>query len=417
MPLDKPAAEAAIDRLARQARAPAARRPPRGIYRIVAETMAGAARAHATDRGVDHRGLPLLAFGGAGPVHACAVGELLQSTAVIFPPQASVLSAFGSLVTPVRLDLVRSALGPLDELDWDEVDRAARRDDRRSGWRRWPRPAAAPAEMPLQLRRRPALFRPAERGRRSPSTDDPARRPRRRRRSARTFEAAYFAQYGVNPSHVPIEVVSWRLTAQRAGDQRRQTPAAPAGAPAAAQGASAPIAAVGRTRPRAGLRPRQPGRRARRMRRPGDHRGARDDDRAAAGLGRRGRRRSAASSREAEGRLSMDGIELEILWSNLIGIVSEQAKALQRIAFSPIVREAGDLASGLFDARGRMVAQANTGTPGHINSLAAAGADPGQAVRGQAGPRRHRHHQRSVDVGRALLRHHRASARCSGTSG
>ncbi len=70
----------------------------------------------------------------------------------------------------------------------------------------------------------------------------------------------------------------------------------------------------------------------------------------------------------------MDGIELEIRWSNLIGIVSEQAKALQRIAFSPIVREAGDLASGLFDARGRMVAQANTGTPGHINSLAAAGA-------------------------------------------
>ena len=69
----------------------------------------------------------------------------------------------------------------------------------------------------------------------------------------------------------------------------------------------------------------------------------------------------------------LDGIELEILWSNIIGIVSEQAKALQRIAFSPIVREAGDLASALFDARGRMVAQANTGTPGHINSLAAAG--------------------------------------------
>ena len=69
----------------------------------------------------------------------------------------------------------------------------------------------------------------------------------------------------------------------------------------------------------------------------------------------------------------MDGIELEILWSNLISIVSEQAKALQRIAFSPIVREAGDLASALFDAQGRMVAQATTGTPGHINSLAAAG--------------------------------------------
>ena len=49
----------------------------------------------------------------------------------------------------------------------------------------------------------------------------------------------------------------------------------------------------------------------------------------------------------------MDGIELEIVWSNLISIVSEQAKALQRIAFSPVVREAGDLANALFDRRGR----------------------------------------------------------------
>jgi N-methylhydantoinase B len=70
----------------------------------------------------------------------------------------------------------------------------------------------------------------------------------------------------------------------------------------------------------------------------------------------------------------MDGVDLEILWSNLIGIVGERAKALQRIAFSPVVREAGDLACALFDRRGRMVAQANTGTPGHINSLAIAGA-------------------------------------------
>lgn len=68
----------------------------------------------------------------------------------------------------------------------------------------------------------------------------------------------------------------------------------------------------------------------------------------------------------------MDAITLEILWSNLIGIVSEQARSLQRIAFSPIVREAGDLANGLFDRRARMVAQAVTGTPGHINSLAEA---------------------------------------------
>jgi N-methylhydantoinase B len=71
----------------------------------------------------------------------------------------------------------------------------------------------------------------------------------------------------------------------------------------------------------------------------------------------------------------MDGIQLEIMWSNMISIVSEQATALKRIAFSPIVREAGDLATALFDQRARMVAQAITGTPGHINSLAAAAAN------------------------------------------
>ena len=70
---------------------------------------------------------------------------------------------------------------------------------------------------------------------------------------------------------------------------------------------------------------------------------------------------------------NVDPIELEILWTNLIGIVSERAKAMQRTAFSPIVREAGDLACALFDRRARMVAQADTGTPGHINALANAG--------------------------------------------
>jgi N-methylhydantoinase B len=70
--------------------------------------------------------------------------------------------------------------------------------------------------------------------------------------------------------------------------------------------------------------------------------------------------------------MMFDPIELEVLWSSLISTVNEQARALQRSAFSPIVREAGDLANALFDRRGRMVAQAVTGTPGHINSLAIA---------------------------------------------
>ncbi len=68
----------------------------------------------------------------------------------------------------------------------------------------------------------------------------------------------------------------------------------------------------------------------------------------------------------------LDPVTLEICWNRLIGVVNEQAAALQRTSFTSIVREAGDLSAGVFDARGHMVAQAVTGTPGHINSMALA---------------------------------------------
>jgi len=68
----------------------------------------------------------------------------------------------------------------------------------------------------------------------------------------------------------------------------------------------------------------------------------------------------------------MDPVTLEVCWNRLIGIVNEQAAALQRTSFTSVVREAGDLSAGVFDRRGWMVAQAVTGTPGHINSMALA---------------------------------------------
>jgi N-methylhydantoinase B len=69
------------------------------------------------------------------------------------------------------------------------------------------------------------------------------------------------------------------------------------------------------------------------------------------------------------GQLSQ--IRHQIMWNRLIAVVEEQAQALIRTAFSPIVRECGDLSAGLFDLKGRMLAQAVTGTPGHVNSMAA----------------------------------------------
>ncbi len=62
----------------------------------------------------------------------------------------------------------------------------------------------------------------------------------------------------------------------------------------------------------------------------------------------------------------------QIMWNRLISILEEQALTLIRTAFSTSVREAGDLSAGLFDREGRMIAQAVTGTPGHVNTMAAA---------------------------------------------
>jgi N-methylhydantoinase B len=68
--------------------------------------------------------------------------------------------------------------------------------------------------------------------------------------------------------------------------------------------------------------------------------------------------------------MTIDPIALEVLWSRLLSVTNEQQAALMRTAFSTVVRESQDLACGVFDTRGNMVAQSETGTPGHINAMA-----------------------------------------------
>jgi len=68
---------------------------------------------------------------------------------------------------------------------------------------------------------------------------------------------------------------------------------------------------------------------------------------------------------------ALSEIQNQIMWNRLIAIVEEQAQTLIRTAFSTSAREAGDLSAGVFDTQGRMLAQAVTGTPGHVNAMAA----------------------------------------------
>ncbi len=67
---------------------------------------------------------------------------------------------------------------------------------------------------------------------------------------------------------------------------------------------------------------------------------------------------------------SISNVSNQVMWNRLISVVEEQAQALVRTAFSTSVREAGDLSAGVYDTQGQMLAQAVTGTPGHVNAMA-----------------------------------------------
>ncbi|MEY2475645.1 MAG: N-methylhydantoinase [Actinomycetota bacterium] len=103
--LDRSAAEEALARAGVGAH---------GVITVVDAAMVQAVRRVSVERGADPRDLALVAFGGAGPLHACAIAEELEMPVVIVPPRAGVLSAAGLVGAPTQTDLVRSWPDPLD---------------------------------------------------------------------------------------------------------------------------------------------------------------------------------------------------------------------------------------------------------------------------------------------------------------
>jgi 5-oxoprolinase (ATP-hydrolysing)/N-methylhydantoinase A len=121
MPLDASKAHAAVAR----AGAPVGLDPVQtawGIFAIVCENMAQAARLYLVERGLDPRRLVLIGFGGAGPAAAARVARLLGMRQVLIPPASGVASALGLLIARPGFEFSRSLAGRLDRLRWHEVD-------------------------------------------------------------------------------------------------------------------------------------------------------------------------------------------------------------------------------------------------------------------------------------------------------
>ena len=91
------------------------------VHKIVNENMASAARIHILEKGHDPQNFSMLSFGGAGPVHACGVSNLLGNKSLIVAPSAGVASALGLLVAPTSFDFSQSYPSSLKNLVWNDI--------------------------------------------------------------------------------------------------------------------------------------------------------------------------------------------------------------------------------------------------------------------------------------------------------
>ncbi|MGZ4701024.1 MAG: hydantoinase/oxoprolinase family protein [Ilumatobacteraceae bacterium] len=214
MPLDLAANDAALRAIADGLGLPVSDTAA-GVHELVNQNMAAAARMHAVEQGEDLRGVTVLAFGGAGPIHACGVAELLDSPRVIFPVNASVLSAFGTLVSPVRIDLARSMVRSLSAITHSERDHLL--DELRDEGRRVLAAAGVPSDRirfrygldARYLGQGNELTIWVGDGERWPVGDDEV---------VERFERDYRRIYGLTIPDVAVEAVTWRLSAYANAD-------------------------------------------------------------------------------------------------------------------------------------------------------------------------------------------------------
>jgi N-methylhydantoinase A len=122
--LDEAAAEDALDALADTAGLDDALDAARGVYRVANANMTRAIRAVTVERGHDPREFGLVAFGGAGPMHAAALADRLDVDTVVVPRACGVLSAYGLLAADEKHDAVRTLREPFDSLDHERVEAA-----------------------------------------------------------------------------------------------------------------------------------------------------------------------------------------------------------------------------------------------------------------------------------------------------
>ncbi|MEM9735744.1 MAG: hydantoinase B/oxoprolinase family protein, partial [Pseudomonadota bacterium] len=338
----------------------------RGISQMVDEAMANAARMHAVEQGKDLGRCAMVAFGGNGPLHASRVAEKVGIREIIIPPNPSTGSAVGFLFAPVAYEIVRSFYARVAAFPHAEID--ALLAEMATEARRIV--AAGAPGQPLEIRR-VAFMRYTGQGHEIevPLAEGPLDAQALADLVAR-FEADYARLYSRVVPGMEIEVMNWSVAISgparapaRVADMDAESAPTPQGTRSLSLGGHVEA----RVFRREALRPGDL------IAGPALITEPQTTSFVAPGFTARiDPAGNIVMRREGAGARTASEIDLHVMWDRLLAIVEEQGQALIRTAFSPIVRECGDISAGIFDLSGDMLAQAVTGTPGHINTMAEA---------------------------------------------
>ena len=338
-----------------------------GVFAVVCENMAGAARVHVVEKGYDPRRFAMVAFGGAGPAHALRVAKSLGVETVIVPPASGAASAFGFLGAPVAHEAARSAPALLDATDWpvvnavlDDLEAAGRAHLATAGIAE----VAVTREADARLAGQVHTLRIAVPGGVLNAEVATA--------ITENFAAAYRRFYARDPFGGALEIIGWRVTCTgptpplRLGKLARST-TAPRPAthrlawfPETERQVSTPVHSRYALPPGAHIQ--GPAiieeDEATTVIPPGDAVAVDEVGNLVITVRRAGQHATTAAT-----PLEQDPVGLEIMWSRLVTISEEMWLTVIRTAFSLIIGEAQDFACEILDVQGASLAHSPRAMP------------------------------------------------------
>jgi len=373
MSLDREAAASAIERKLGHPLGLSTDKAAWGIHSLVNENMASAAKVYVAEKGESPGSCAVVAFGGAGPVHAYDLARRIGAHTVVIPPRAGVASAFGMLIAPASFDTVRTHRRRAAKADAGQLESlfAEMETQAREGLPRSARPQEVWFERSADVRyvgqgydvNVPILLEMMRGDQLAPALRN-------------AFNEVYRKLYGRVFDELEIEIMNLRLTAYAPG--KSFLDAAPT-----AQESAAPAAAARRSAwcpthekmtehavyHRAALPIGATVEGPAIVEEPESTtivgQGATLTVDASASLVVR---LPQATMRASSGRI--DAVTLEMLWRRLGSSVDELAAALVRTSFSTVIRDVNDYACGVFDAKGRLLLRSTDSTPGIAGGLA-----------------------------------------------